>query len=314
MLGRLSPSKDVRVLLDATHADDAGAVRLESGRALLHTVDVITPIVDDARAFGQIAAANAVSDIYAMAGRPTSAVSILGVPKALPADALLPILEAARDLLAECGAFLVGGHTLKDQELKLGFAVTGEADPKALATHRGARPGQLLVLTKPLGTGILHQASKQGPLSPAVEAAWLGSMRTPNRDAAAALLELGVRTATDVTGFGLGGHALNLARASGVDLILEPSSLPVLPEARALIEGGVSTGAGLVNLEGYGKELALGRAPEWVRILLADPQTSGGLLFLLPRSKLSRLRGLEHWVIGEVRAARARAPRLRIAG
>ncbi|MEL6187677.1 MAG: selenide, water dikinase SelD, partial [Myxococcota bacterium] len=237
ILGGLTPTRDRRVVLEAAHADDAGAVRLEGGRALLHTVDVITPIIDDPVGFGRIAAANAVSDIYAMGGQPTSAVSILALPRTLPAEPVREMLTAARDLLAACGAFLVGGHTVKDAELKLGFAITGEVVTRRMCTHGGARPGDLLVLSKPLGTGLLYAASRAERLDPGAKASWIASMAQTNRESSENMQSLGVRCATDVTGFGLAGHAANLARASDVDLILEASALPLLPGVRPELEG-----------------------------------------------------------------------------
>lgn len=309
MLGGLGPSRSGQVVLEGGHGDDAGAVRLDGDRALLHTVDVITPIVDDPEIFGRIAAANAVSDIYAMAGRPTSAVSILGVPKALPRPVVGRILEAGRALLAECGAHLVGGHTLKDAELRLGFAVTGEAPRRRLATHRGAKAGQLLVLTKPLGTGLLFAAGEA--LSPAARRAWERSMSTPNRAAGERAQALGIRAATDVTGFGLAGHAAHLARGSGVDLVLSGSALPRLPGVDARLAAGAETGAGRVNRDAYRAWVTYGRVDEATRILASDPQTSGGLLLAVPPRRLSAFADLEHWVVGEVRPPRAARSKVR---
>jgi selenide,water dikinase len=312
MLGAAAPrKKSASVLLDASHGDDAGAVRLEGGRALLHTVDVITPIVDDPATFGRIAAANAVSDIFAMGGEPTSAVSILAVPKGLPRAALDPMLAGAREALEACGAHLVGGHTLKDDELKLGFAVTGVADARRLATHSGARPGDLLILTKPLGTGLLHQAARQQGLSRSTARAWVESMARPNRDAAALVRDLRARAATDVTGFGFGGHAAHLARASAVDVVVDPARLPRLPGVDAALEAGVSVGPCAVNLRAYRAHLRFGRCPEPVRRLVGDPQTSGGLLFAVAPGKRRRLPGEGAWVVGRVEAPAATRPSVR---
>lgn len=297
------------MVLDGAAADDAGAVRLEGGHVLLHTVDVITPIVDDPETFGRVAAANAVSDIYAMGGRPTSAVSVLAVPKGLPVRAVRPMLAGASALLAECGAHLIGGHTLKDAELKLGFAVTGTAQTRQLATHTGARAGQLVVLTKALGTGLCFTAAKQGGLAPEALAAWTESMATPNRAVGQALAELGVRAATDVTGFGLAGHAAHIATGSGVDLVIEASQLPVLDGARVALAAGLETGPGKKNYAAYRSRLAFGRSG--ARVLACDPQTSGGLLFTIPERRLGALRGLPHWVVGETRPPKNRHPRVR---
>lgn len=311
ILGGWLPARDRRVLLDASHADDAGAVRLDGGRALLHTVDLITPIVDDPERFGQIAAANAVSDIYAMGGRPTSAVSILALPKALPPEVVRGMLGAARNLLETNGAFLVGGHTVKDAELKLGFAVTGECEARRMCTHGGARPGDALVLTKALGTGLLHARAREGGLSAEEEASWMASMADTNAEAAETLRTLGVRCATDVTGFGLAGHALNLARASDVDVVVDGSRLPRLPGVDAQLEDHAGpVGPARLNLEGCGPDLKLGRTGAALAALVCDPQTSGGLLFTLPRRKLRRLgQGV---VIGEIRERKTRRAAVRV--
>ncbi len=315
MLGALPSRGEPRVLVDASTSDDAGVVRLEGKHALIHTVDVITPIVDDPAAFGRIAAANAVSDVYAMGGTPTSAVALLGVPKGLPPSALKRLLGAAEQLLHETGAPLIGGHTVKDQELKLGFAVTGKVDPRRMVTNARARPGDRLVLTKRLGTGVLYQAMKAGLRKPAETRALVRSMCTLNARAAETMLRAGVRAGTDVTGFGLLGHALNLARASGVDLWLEARALPALPGVEGYLERGVFPGTVEVNLRGYGGQVVReAGVPDAALRLAADPQTSGGLLMCVPARRVGQVLSAldEAWVVGEVRARAGARPAVRL--
>lgn len=308
MLGDLGAGSDPRVLVGVTEGDDAGVVSLGDGEALVHTIDVITPPVDDPADFGRIAAANAVSDVFAMGGRPTSAVAFLGLPKELPQTAVAEMLKAARILLGSVGAHLVGGHTVKDKELKLGFAVTGLVDPAKMTTVAQARPGEHLVLTKALGTGILWQAMKNGLRTPEEERAVIASMVALNDRAAAAMLRAGVRAATDVTGFGLIGHAANIATHSGVDLVLEARLLPLLPGVLAYAEAGIVPGTAAVNQRGYGADLSVEGAPPWALQVASDPQTSGGLLLSAPAAVALALAAETGGVIiGQVeRAAAAR--------
>src|SRR5688572_16743793 len=190
MLGGLRCDTDSRVLVDMTTSDDAGVIVLDDGRALVHTIDVITPIVDDPRSFGRIAAANSISDVYAMGGEPTSAVALLGIPKELPVEVVAPIMAGAQEVLIEAGAPLLGGHTLKDKELKLGFAVTGLVDPSKMTTNANAKPGQRIVLSKALGTGILYQAMKAGLRTEEEERAVIESMTTLNKRARDVMVRL----------------------------------------------------------------------------------------------------------------------------
>ena len=289
MLGDLGAESDPRVLVGVIEGDDAGVVSLRDGEALDHTIDVITPPVDDPADFGRIAAAHAVSDVFAMGGRPTSAVAFLGLPKELPPTAVAEMLKAARLLLGSVGAHLVGGHTVKDKELKLGFAVTGLVDPARMTTVAQARPGEQLVLTKALGTGILWQAMKNGLRTLEEERAVIASMVALNERAADAMLRAGVRAATDVTGFGLIGHAANIATHSGVDLVLEARLLPLLPGVLAYANAGVVPGTAAVNQRGYGADLSVEGAPPWAVQVGSDPQTSGGLLLSAPAAVAAAL-------------------------
>lgn len=295
-------------------SDDAGVVRLDSRRALIHTVDVITPIVDDPATFGRVAAANALSDVYAMGGEPTTAVTVLGIPKELPSQALSPLMRGARDTLRAAGAHLIGGHTLKDHELRLGFAVTGIAAPRSLTTNTQARPRDRVLLTKPLGTGVLYQAMREGVRTAAETRAVVASMTKLNRDASEAMIAAGVRAATDVTGFGLIGHALNIARGSDMDVVLDASALPALPGVLEHLLAGRRPGTAAVNLSGYGRGFIAARGvPETSVALGADPQTSGGLLMMVPTRKVARVQErIEAWEIGEVRAKRGARPAVRM--
>ncbi len=302
MLSGLKTQTDGAVVLDMRHSDDAGVVRINKSTGLLHTIDVITPIVDEPAAFGRIAAANAVSDVFAMGGTPSSAVSLLSVPSELPRRVVAPILEAAGETLREAGAPLIGGHTLKDRELKLGFAVTGHVPLRRLITNEGAKAGQRLLLTKALGTGILFQAMKKDARSARETKALIASMTALNKRAGEVMVTAKIRCGTDVTGFGLIGHALNIARASGVDLVLEAQRLPALEGVLAHLGNGIYPGTTEANLKGYGRGFKKDRgvSKDAVR-LAADPQTSGGMLIVAPPSKVKQItNSIEAWEIGEV--------------
>ena len=282
MLSAIPPTTDDRVLVDFRTADDAGVFAWESGPALVQTVDFFTPIVDDPYIYGEIAAANAVSDIYAMGGRPLTALAIAGFPKeGLESGTIREIFRGGFDKLREAGVALLGGHTVQDQEIKFGYAVTGSIDPARILTNGGARPGDVLFLTKPLGTGIVGTAIKFDRAAPPLADEAVRSMRTLNRAAADAIHKLpadAVHACTDITGFGLAGHATEMARASGATLVVDAACVPlftgVLDIASRNRSGGLGTNqdhfAGAVRVEpGVAAEF------EW---LLYDPQTSGGLL------------------------------------
>lgn len=314
MLRSLTSAAAPEVLVDMATSDDAGVVRIDAKRALIHTVDVITPIVDDPATFGRVAAANALSDVYAMGGEPTTAVTILGIPKELPPKALSPLMRGARDAIRDAGAHLIGGHTLKDHELRLGFAVTGMAAPRVLTTNTHARARDRVILTKRLGTGVLYQAMKDGARTAAQTRAVVASMTKLNKEAAQVMVDNGVRAATDVTGFGLIGHALNIARGSDVDIILDASALPALPGVMEHLVAGRRLGTTGVNLTGYGRSFIAARGVSDNAIALgADPQTSGGIMMMVPPKKVSKvLAGVEAWEIGEVRAKRSARPAVRM--
>jgi len=276
---------DDRVLVDYRTADDAGVYKWPGGPALVQTVDFFTPVVDDPYTYGQIAAANALSDVYAMGGEPRTALAIAGIPKDGPgADVIRAIFRGGYDKLREAGAVLLGGHTVTDPELKFGYAVTGEVDPARILTNAGARVGDTVVLTKPLGTGIIATALKFGRASEHDVAQAVDSMRRLNREAAqvARRLPPGVVSAcTDITGFGLVGHASEMADASGVTLSIDAGTLPVLDGALALAAAN-TPGGGRTNREHFGPRVDIAaQVSEPMRLVLFDPQTSGGLLLTI---------------------------------
>ena len=279
-LAALPQLSDPRLIIGRETFDDAGIFLLSDDLALVQTVDFFAPIVDDPYVFGQIAAANALSDVYAMGGEPLTALNIVGFPSAtVPVEVLTEILRGGQDKVHEAGAVIAGGHTIIDEELKYGLAVTGRANPKRLLTNAGARVGDRLLLTKPIGTGILATAAKRGELSQADERAMLDSMRTLNAAASRVALDLGVRCATDVTGFGLLGHASHIARASHVTLAIRAADVPVLPGTMDALRRGVRTGGAERNDAFLEDLVAWGDALDpALRALLVDPQTSGGLL------------------------------------
>ena len=296
------------MLVDAATLDDAGVFAHGRGEALVQTVDFFTPVVDDPYDFGQVAAANALSDVYAMGGRPLTALAVLCVPDAgVPPEALAAVLQGGLDKMREAGVSVLGGHSVRDPELKFGYAVTGVARRRRLLRNAGARPGDRLLLTKPLGTGILSTALKQGRLEPALLARLTRQMAQLNRAAAEAAVEFGARAATDVTGFGLLGHAVQLADASGVTLGLAPAPGWLLPRVRELAAAGVAPGGLAANRGFYAASVAGDAVEPALRDALYDPQTSGGLLLAVParraRALAAALRRRRVWHVeaGQVR-------------
>lgn len=271
------------ILVGRESFDDAGVFRLTSELALVQTVDFFAPIVDDPYAFGEVAAANALSDVYAMGGEPLTAMSVVGFPTGkLPLSVLTEVMRGAQDKVHEAGAVLIGGHTINDDELKFGLSVTGRVHPDRILANTGARVGDVLILTKPCGTGLVATAVKRGSAAPGAERATLDSMRTLNREGAAAATALGLRCATDVTGFGLLGHASHLARGSGVTLVIRAADVPVLPGVHAALAEGVRTGGAERNEQYLAPLVAWGQVSAEQRAILVDPQTSGGLLVACP--------------------------------
>ena len=282
MLSAIPPTTDDRVLVDFRTADDAGVYKWESGPALVQTVDFFTPIVDDPYTYGQIAAANAVSDIYAMGGRPLTALAIAAFPKeGLDPGVIRAIFRGGFDKLREANVSLLGGHTVQDQEIKFGYAVTGAIDPARILTNAGAKPGDVLFLTKPLGTGIVGTAIKFDRAPGHVVDDAVRAMRTLNRAAADALQALppgSVHACTDITGFGLAGHGSQMARASSVTLAIDAAKLPLFDGILAMAASNRSGGMGS-NQEHFGQAIQLDPGVgDALAAVLFDPQTSGGLL------------------------------------
>lgn len=315
VLRRLPPVADPNVLVGYDTCDDAGVYRLSDELALVHTVDFFTPIVDDPYVFGQVAAANSLSDVYAMGGRPVSALAILGFPAKGDLRWMEQILLGGLERMRAAECTVLGGHSVRDEELKFGYAVTGFIHPQKIWRNVGARAGDCLLLTKPLGTGLISTALKQGWADQAAVDAAVAAMVTLNRAAAAALAEVEaawpgaspVHAVTDVTGFGLLGHLREMAVGSGVSIEVNHRALPVLPGALEAARQGALAGGLKANqefLEGC-VEFAAGVAEEY-RCLTYDPQTSGGLLVALASEALGAAqealarRDITGWCIGRV--------------
>jgi selenide, water dikinase len=286
VLARIPRWANENVLVGFDTADDAGVYKLTPECALVQTVDFFTPIVDDAYTFGAIAAANSLSDVYAMGGRPISALSILAWPAKGDLDDLAEILKGGAEKIHESGCALLGGHSVADNEVKFGYAVTGLIHPDAIKTNAGARPGDALVFTKRIGTGVIATALKQGiAKEPDVEAA-VRSMLKLNREACEAMLAFDVHGCTDVTGFGLIGHAREMALASKVTIEIDPRAVQFLPGAVEYARLGAIPG-GLKNNREFASSCVEGSSE--FDDLLYDPQTSGGLLIALPEADAARL-------------------------
>jgi selenide, water dikinase len=300
-LSGLPLRSDPRLIIGRETFDDAGVFRLSDDLALVQTVDFFAPIVDDPYLFGQIAAANALSDIYAMGGEPLTALNIVGFPSdRLPMHVLTDILRGGQDKVHEAGAFVVGGHSIIDEELKFGLAVTGRVHPDRILSNANARVGDRLILTKPLGTGLLATAMKRDTLGTTEAQTLYSSMAALNAGAA--------RAATDITGFGLLGHASHIAEASHVSLIIRAEHLPALPGALEAWARGIRTGGAERNAAYLDSRVDWGNVSPVSRALLVDPQTSGGLLVAVPASSVSDYlsRVPEAREIGEVVSRRDR--------
>ncbi len=277
---RVAPPGDPNLLVGALTGDDAAVWRLTDERALVLTADFITPVVDDARTWGRIAAANAVSDVYAMGGTPLLALNLVGWNvDELPTELLGDVLEGGSQIAAQAGFVVAGGHTVDDPEPKYGMAVVGEVHPDRILTNAGLRPGDVLVLTKPLGIGIATTAIKADRCPEELAVAAVASMTRLNADAAEAARAAGATGCTDITGFGLLGHLGRMAEESGVDVSIDVSAVPVLDGVRELLAEAVVPGGSRRNLDHVRPRLDLGPHDEATALLLADAQTSGGLLF-----------------------------------
>jgi selenide,water dikinase len=280
VLGKLARQHDPNVLVGFDHADDAGVYQIAPDQALVQTVDFFTPVVDDPYVFGQIAATNALSDIYAMGGKPLTALALVCFPEKADLEILERILAGGLSKMVEAGCTVIGGHSIRDEETKFGYAVTGLIHPKKVLANSGAKPGDALIFTKALGTGVISTAIKKGKAEPAWIDAAIQSMTTLNKQAAEVIgkKEYRVHAMTDVTGFGLIGHAREMALASNVALRLFSKDIPVLPGALDCVRAGHIPG-GLNNNRDFAECMVGYEAPidAELKTLLFDPQTAGGL-------------------------------------
>ncbi|MBI5506884.1 MAG: selenide, water dikinase SelD [Deltaproteobacteria bacterium] len=321
VLAKLPVPIDPNILVGTENADDAAVYRLSASLALVSTLDFFTPMVDDPYAFGQVAATNALSDVYAMGGRPVVALSIVAFPSGkLPMSVLLRILEGASERVKAAGAVIIGGHSVMDNELKYGLAVTGTVHPDRIVRNGGAKAGDDLILTKPLGTGIIASGIKRRVAHADEQAFAIASMTTLNDIAGGLLHRFGARACTDVTGFGLAGHGNEMAEASdSIRLEIDAGQLPLLPGTARLAEDGYVTGGSRRNREWLGRRLRLSKslAPALSEAVL-DPQTSGGLLIAVPTSRSTAFmetlhaKGLRPALIGRA-AARPRGSSVTVA-
>ena len=292
VLSGLPAQTDPRLLVGTSTFDDAGVAAVSPEIALVQTVDFFPPVVDDPWWYGRIAAANALSDIYAMGATPFSVLNLVAFPTAeLPLSVLGTILQGGGDAVREAGAMMLGGHSIVDTGIKFGLAVTGTVAPGKQVTNAGAQPGDVLYLTKPLGTGCLTTGARKNQVDEAVLQGAMESMGRLNRLACEAMVAIGVHAATDVTGYGLCGHAAEMAEGSGVELVLEVGSLPLLAGARAAMAAGLGSGGAGRTLKHLGPRLATeDGVDEVLRRLAADSETSGGLLIAVPPAREATLR------------------------
>jgi len=299
---------DPNLIVGIEGADDAGVYKISEEVALIQTIDFFTPIVDDPYWFGQIAAANALSDVYAMGGRPLTAMNVVCFPiKEMPLTVLQEILRGGLDKMKEAEAVLVGGHSVEDPELKYGLSVTGIVHPERVIRNQGARPGDRLILTKPLGTGIINTAIKAGLAEGETVERVTRTMAALNRGASEAMQEVGASACTDITGFGLLGHACEMIEGTEVGMVIYASKVPYFPEAEEFAKMGLVPGGTYRNREFREQMVNLHpEIPPWLVDILFDAQTSGGLLISVPSSKVEALlerlrkRGVEAALIGEV--------------
>jgi len=322
ILSGLVTGQDERILSGPRGGnEDAVVVRFPAGMALVQTVDFLTPVVDDPFHFGQIAAANSLSDVYAVGGEPLSAMNVCCFPaRSMPPEVLGAILKGGLAKIHEAGAMLCGGHSVEDTEIKYGLSVSGVVDPERIATNRGLKPGDALLLTKPIGTGVLATGVKAGrPGVEKFEELLLHWCARLNRGGAMVIRELGLKAATDVTGFGLGGHLLEMAQSSGVCAELDLAAVPFFPEALDLANQGFLPGGSVCNRNHYMARSRVARGLEDLRVALAfDAQTSGGLVLGVPLAQLAQAQAMLQAsgdlsvCIGRVVAAQPGGPALSI--
>ena len=285
VLSKLPKQNSENVIVGFETSDDAGVFRLSDDLALVQTVDFFTPVADEPEIYGRVAAINSLNDVYAMGGTPISALSIVCYPQKGDWDVLGEILAGGQMAMTEAGVVVIGGHSVDDQEMKFGYAVTGIIDPNKVVTNSGAKPGDVLILTKPIGTGAINTAVKRGVASSTTEAAAIHAMTTSAAAASKAMISAGANACTDVTGFGLLGHAFELAKASGVTLNIDSTQVPLLPDVLELISQGMLTRGDKNNRVYVGETVKMdtGVSGE-MQSALFDPQTAGGLLISLPES------------------------------
>ncbi|NOZ24138.1 MAG: selenide, water dikinase SelD [Planctomycetes bacterium] len=310
----LPEKRPSQVLVGLETGDDAGVYQLRDDLAVVQTVDFFPPMVDDPYTFGQIAAANALSDVYAMGGRPITALNLAEFPAdKLDKSVLLRILQGGCDKVMEAGATVVGGHTIRDETLKYGLAVTGVIHPKDVLTNAGARPGDRVILTKPLGIGLIMSGSRAEMAEPSAVQTALDVMTTLNKAASEVVLRVGANSCTDVTGFGLIGHAVEMAEGSGAGLVIDSASVPVIDTATMLADMGLMPEGSHANRSVFGDRVTMSKdVPQGLQDVLFDAQTSGGLLISVPRNLAERmveeLRGAgvaDARVIGEATSSEA---------
>jgi len=316
MLSAMPPGLlPAELMVGTEHSDDAAVYRLNPRQAVVATTDFFTPVVDDPFDFGRIAATNALSDVYAMGGQPIMALAVVGMPiDKLPHEVIGRILEGGASVCRDAGIPLAGGHSIDVLEPIYGLVALGVVDPDEVKTNAAAQPGDTLILTKPLGIGVLSAGIKRGLLSPAAYAEMLRWTTTLNRVGARLAKIAGVHALTDVTGFGLAGHLLEICRASKLGAEVDGSHLPIIEAALTLVESGVATGASTRNWSSYGPSVQLpAAAPAWLQTVVTDPQTSGGLLIACApaaeREVLAAVReiqGNEAWTIGRLVTGAAR--------
>lgn len=279
VLSKLPKQVNENVIVGFDTADDAGVFRLSDSVALVQTVDFFTPVADDPEMYGRVAAINSLNDIYAMGGRPLTALSVVCYPQKGDWDVLGKILLGGQQAMSEAGVAILGGHSVDDQEMKFGYAVTGTIDPNRVITNAGAKPGDILLLTKPIGTGAINTAVKRGVASEKAIEACLAAMSTSARAASEAMVSAGANGCTDVTGFGLLGHAFEMARASDVTFQIRSSNVPLLSDVVELVEQGMLTRGDRNNRIYVGENVAFdGSVSGTMQSILFDPQTAGGLL------------------------------------
>ena len=305
LINEAAPHPDL--LVGFENGDDAAVYRVDDRVALVLTVDFFAPIVDDPYTYGAIAAANAISDIYAVGGKPVTALNIAAFPRTLPSDVAPEILRGGAAKVAEAGAIIVGGHTVDDEEPKYGLSVVGVVEPGRQVQNSTAQPGDVLVLTKPIGTGVVTTALKNGRVADDVLDAAVESMLTLNREASEAMVAAGAHAATDITGFGIVGHLMTMMRASATTARLRRSSLPIFSGVVELLEEGIAPGGSHRNLESCSDSVSWSDGiTEIDKLLMCDPQTSGGLLISLAEDAVEGLltdlksRGGVGSVVGEV--------------